>query len=199
MANKNLVLGLATLVSALMVLGSGISVTNLAWGATINCNPIPDPCNGTGNSDNMFANDGSNIGQYTINGLAGSDTIVADETGSFGQGLNINGGDNNDKITAKRNGGVGTFANGDSGNDILTLSGTNIDFIHGIGGSGSDKITASGGAQEVKLFQSDSSNVPDGSKDTLNCGGAPDSTGFISLADGDIALHCKVVETSVQP
>lgn len=146
----------------------------------------------------MFANDGSNIGQYTINGLAGSDTIVAAETGSFGQGLNINGGDNNDKITAKRNGGIGTFANGDSGNDILTLSGTNIDFIHGIGGSGSDKITASGGAQEVKLFQSDSSNVPDGSKDTLNCGGAPDSTGFISLADGDIALHSDLDDLEEQ-
>ena len=95
---------------------------NLAWGAIINCSPIPDPCNGaTGNSDTMTANDGSNSGQYTINGLAGSDTILATETGSFGQGLNINGGDNNDKITAKRTGGVGTFANGDSGNHILRL------------------------------------------------------------------------------
>ena len=53
MIKKNRVIGLAILVSALMVVGSAISAPNLAWGATINCNPIPNVCTGTGNADTM--------------------------------------------------------------------------------------------------------------------------------------------------
>jgi hypothetical protein len=147
----------------------------------------------------MFANDGRNNVQYDIHGLAGSDTIITNEIGGFGKGLLITGGDNDDKISVKRNGGDAIFANGESGNDVLTLSGDSTGLISGKGGSGSDRISASGGTNEVELFQSDAPNEPDGSKDTLNCGNAPNSKGFVSLADGDVAVNCKVVETSVQP
>lgn len=194
MIKKNRVIGLAILVSALMVVGSAISVPNLAWGATINCNPIPNVCTGTGNADTMTATGSSGNGQYQINGLAGSDTIYANELSGFDSFLVINGGDNDDKIIAKRTGGQGLQARGDAGNDLLTLNaGAGTQSVHGAGGPGSDTITVSGGVNEVQLRQNNDGNDPDGSKDILNCGGAPDSTAYISEADGDIPVNCKVV------
>ena len=169
---------------------------NVAFADTIVCPPSPNKCNGTPDPDTMTATSGSTIAGYTINGLEGSDTIVANEAslGGFGHDLTANGNDGDDTITAYKQKGLNLEADGGKGNDRITLTSPKIDVIIGSGGTGTDFISASGNVRlGMTLFQNNVANDRDGSKDILNCNNNPVSKAYISVADGDIALNCKTV------
>jgi hypothetical protein len=182
------------LVANIIVLGIGIatmflfstgtiSVTTSVLAATVNCNLAVQECIGTNSADTMFvSNLKGGAGAYFVDPKGGDDTFVANvEVGKVDPGIS----------------GFISLASG--GNDKISVKSTEFfSTTEFYGGDGSDKITYSG-AKGVKLFQAEFENTPDGDKDTLNCGNAVDSTAFISLEDGDVAVNCETVKTQPNP
>ena len=149
----------------------------------MNCNLAVQECIGTNSADTMFvSNLKGGAGAYFVDPKGGDDTFVANvEVGKVDPGIS----------------GFISLASG--GNDKISVKSTEFfSTTEFYGGDGSDKITYSG-AKGVKLFQAEFENTPDGDKDTLNCGNAVDSTAFISLEDGDVAVNCETVKTQPNP
>jgi hypothetical protein len=162
--------------------------------AYINCNHVPDPCNGTDNSDTMTASGINGVEfTYNINGNGGSDKINVNDVDVTFNTI-IHGGPGNDFITGKSERNI--FGVGDEGNDVITLSGAHV-AAAGLGGA--DKLIGHSEVSLVLLLQNNPANEPDGKKDFLDCKGSEQSIAYISSEDGDIAVNCKIVKTGLQP
>lgn len=119
-------------------------------------------------------------------GLGGNDTLYADDTGYFFQGITLNGGPGADVL----NGGYGQDRLlGGPGNDTL-LGGPSIDVL--IGGPGRDHLSGQGGADTIY--------ARDGQRDTISCG----TNGYgkhgqdVVYADSvdAVASDCEIVHRS---
>jgi hypothetical protein len=177
-----MLLGIMVVLLTATILGMTLSNSSVL-AATVNCNLAVQECIGTNSADTMFvSNLKGGAGAYFVDPKGGDDTFVANvEVGKVDPGIS----------------GFISLASG--GNDKISVKSTEFfSTTEFYGGDGSDKITYSG-AKGVKLFQADFENTPDGDKDTLNCGNAVDSTAFISLEDGDVAVNCETVKTQPNP
>jgi Ca2+-binding RTX toxin-like protein len=165
-----------------------------ALAAYINCNQVPDTCNGTDNGDTMTASGINGVEfTYNINGNGGSDKISVNNVDVTFNTI-IHGGSGNDIITGKSERNI--FGIGDEGNDVITLSGAHVAAA---GLDGADKLIGHSVVSLVLLLQNNPANEPDGKKDFLDCKGSEQSIAYISSEDGDIAVNCKIVKTGLQP
>jgi hypothetical protein len=177
-----MLLGIIVVLLTVTILGMTSSNSSVL-AATVNCNLAVQECIGTNSADTMFvSNLKGGAGAYFVDPKGGDDTFVANvEVGKVDPGIS----------------GFISLASG--GNDKISVKSSEFfSTTEFYGGDGSDKITYSG-AKGVKLFQAEFENTPDGDKDTLNCGNALDSTAFISLEDGDVAVNCETVRTQPNP
>ena len=179
-----LVIGMLTLVLLI--------TPSRSFAASINCSHIPSPCDGTNDSDAIKASGINGVeSTYNINGLGGADTVVVQNVDTTNT-VRISGGSGDDKIGASSK--IHISAIGDEGDDIISLSSLSGTLL-GLGGTGSDKLIAESPSNLVILFQNFISNEPDGKRDILNCKDTLQSTAYISIEDGDTAVHCTTVKT----
>jgi hypothetical protein len=176
----------------ILIIAMTVTFPSSIFAANINCNQVPDPCNGTDTADTMTASDLGDNTIYNINGLGGSDKIVVknvDKTFTVA----IRGGEGDDRIigTSDRNiGGIG-----DEGDDIIMVSGDGT--VGAFGGPGADKLIVD--SKSGIIFQNLPSNEPDGKKDLLDCKNVLGTVAYISPRDGDVAVHCQNIKTGPFP
>jgi hypothetical protein len=177
-----MLLGIIVVLLTVTILGMTSSNSSVL-AATVNCNLAVQECIGTNSADTMFvSNLKGGAGAYFVDPKGGDETFVANvEVGKVDPGIS------------------GFISLASVGNDKISVKSTEFfSTTEFYGGDGTDKITYSG-SKGVKLFQADFENTLDGDKDTLNCGNAVDSTAFISLEDGDVAVNCETVKTQPNP
>ena len=175
-----MLMGIIIALLTLTTLGTTLS-NSLVLAATVNCNLAVQECIGTNSADTMTMSKlTGGAGAYFVDPKNGDDTVVAN--------------------VAQKDPSVSGFISlATGGNDKIVVKNSQfVDPTDFYGGDGSDTITYSD-AKGVKLFQADFENIPDGEKDTLNCGNAVDSIAFISLKDGDVAVNCETVKTQLNP
>jgi len=167
---KNLVVGVTLIITALTTGGTTLIPLNTANAVNMNCAGVLTTCNGSNQEDNIIGDDKSN----SICGRGGNDRIVlfAGADGASGNegNDNIYGGDGNDVFV----GGSGSICIGPGGG---------ADNLYG--GSGNDAIGHDDAA---------SPTVSDGARDKIDCGPGNDDRAFINTSiDGDIAVNCEHV------
>jgi Ca2+-binding RTX toxin-like protein len=194
--NRRLKINISIIATLAVIFGTAMTSTNSAWAATINCPNVPPPnppgtanCVGTDNPDTILgtANEDFMIGQGgddKMFGFARNDVMdggTGDDTMSGGSGDdNMFGGNGDDNM------------NGDSGNDIV------------IGFRGADILKGSSGNDEIYHFGKSTpiseSTLPDGSKDTIDCGSGNDEAWINISQDHDTAdSNCETVHSDINP
>jgi len=170
MFDKNLIIGVAITLAALMI---GGSIMNSANALTILCN-FTGPCFGTDGDDTITGDSQDNH----INAKKGNDVVY----GSKGND-EICGYDGNDQIL------------GGEGNDIIDgdRGSGNVCDLPGVVISGADKIL--GGPGDDVLFHGSKASSPDGNRDYLDCGPGNDEAWINSSVDHDTAINCETVHS----
>lgn len=158
-----MVLGLGILFGIFSVMTTVTSSGNLAWAATIQCQPFPPVCNGTNGSDTMVGDDELNA----MIGFAGNDVM----TGKGGNDL-LSAFPGDDVVSGGK--GLDSIA-GDTGADRLA------------GGDGDDKIA------HFTFGNNPNALDPDGSKDVVDCGLGNDEAWINVSVDHDTASGCETV------
>ena len=118
LSRNNLTFGIVIVVSLLAVMSAVISLTNLAWAATIQCGA--NTCFGTTGSDTMIGDNGNNVmaadkGNDIMSGKDGKDVLL----GADGDD-NMSGGAGDDQLCASE--GADRITGGDA-NDLIFHSG----------------------------------------------------------------------------